>query len=371
MLIYLFWFITAILYIFAFIITYESLPFFRRFFDEDHYNAREFVFGGLIYSFWKKYAIKNGFNPKRSYTKLGLILAIIFYIIPFISLILWKIWDTISYSNDTSVASVTAIRFLIIILLIVIIGPIFIDKLLSFSDNIMKNAEYEEIDQKTELSEGLDLIFESNQNISSLLVLKKLVKNIISSDSYYTLQVNLEIFKKFFIELPKEERIKLQDVLTNSPEKNDFIIALLEYSITPNHPKEAIYWLSNAIDKNPGKNSIYYTCRGFIFKEINDDDNAYTDLKEACISGNVAAISFLILKYEDRLVKDLNNCIDNKEKEDENSKDRIFISNIQKLLLGATDLGISDDDRLMAEIDEDWYLADYIVNSIFAGSDNS
>ena len=85
MLIYISWFIFAILYIFAFIITYESLPFFRELFDEDYYGAREFVFGGLIYSFWKKYAIKNGFNPKRSYTKLGLILAIFFYIIPLFS----------------------------------------------------------------------------------------------------------------------------------------------------------------------------------------------------------------------------------------------------------------------------------------------
>tara|TARA_Y100001968_G_C19364667_1_gene721818 strand:- start:86 stop:1210 length:1125 start_codon:yes stop_codon:yes gene_type:complete len=354
-------------WILTFIITYESIPFFRSIFDNDYYDEKEFVFGGLIYSFWKKFAIRNGLDPKKSYRRLGYLMAIVFYILPLIILILWLIIQHISSANDASIAFIRILSLCFFIPLIIFFAPKFLISFFTFFDNIMKNAEYEDVEVYPDIF-GLNLIVKSNPNIS-LTDLEKIVKNIISSESYNALKVNFETLKKFFLESPKEERIKLQelqDLLVNSPEKNDFIIALMEYSITPNRPKKAIYWLSNAIDKNPGKNSIYYACRGFIFQESKEDDNAYSDLKEACISGNIAAINFLILEYEDRLVKDLEIYIDNGE--DQNSKDGILFSNIQNRLLdlfedGATmNIGTSEDGRFLIVYDDTSYLAYNIVN---------
>tara|TARA_B100000945_G_scaffold38644_1_gene25976 strand:+ start:210 stop:527 length:318 start_codon:yes stop_codon:yes gene_type:complete len=78
----------SVLYVFAFIITYESLGMW----SENWSNEEERFVGGLFYFFWKKLALRNGINPKKSYVSFGRIVALIFYLLPLLGGILWALW---------------------------------------------------------------------------------------------------------------------------------------------------------------------------------------------------------------------------------------------------------------------------------------
>ena len=280
----------AIIYVFAYIITYEALGWWGH---QEYQDQEDVIVGGLFYYLWKKFAKVSGLNPKTSYVMLGRIVAAICYVLPWIAAAVWALWQ---YWGPAS----------IVILPIIIILVLAFTNL--FNAGLNKLPQSYELPEKYETNEIENEIYEVREDESFLDNVERYLYTINElSDSYETYKENISNLKIYIQNSNKAEKNKLNEFklsTKDSQEKTYFKRGLIEYGIYPSRPNESIGWLNASININPN-NKTNFICRGFIFQESGDSENAYNDFKQACLLGSNAGIEFLLIEFGERFLKEI------------------------------------------------------------------
>ena len=286
----------AIIYVFAFIITYEALGWWGH---QEYQDQEDVIVGGLFYYFWKIFAKVSGLNPKKSYVTLGWIVATICYILPWIAAAIWALWQ---YWGPASIVVLP-----ITIILVLALTDLFNAGLNKLPQSYELPEKYETNEIANEIA---DEIYEVRANESFLDNVEGFLYTINElSDSYETYKENISNLKIYIQNSNKDEKVKLNEFKLSTKDSQDKIYfkrGLIEYGIYPSRPNESIGWLNASINKNPN-NETNLICRGFIFQESGDSENSYNDFKQACLLGSNAGIEFLLIEFGERFLKEIDN----------------------------------------------------------------
>lgn len=184
-------------------------------------------------------------------------------------------------------------------------------------------------------------------------------------NAYNDFKRNFKTLNRVVNQENKQEEINLNNFRISNDKLcsfNWFTLGLIEYSINTNFPKDAIYYLTNAINED---NSIghykdcYYACRGFIFQESGNTESAYSDFKSAFIFGNWDSLLVLLFEYEEKIVEELDNHL--KTNLDQNAFPSLefenfitfFLNKLKEYGINFTQLGIDESGNKLLLINEE------------------
>tara|TARA_Y100001968_G_C19376765_1_gene728082 strand:- start:463 stop:1341 length:879 start_codon:yes stop_codon:yes gene_type:complete len=187
------------------------------------------------------------------------------------------------------------------------------------------------------------------------------------NNSYNDFKKNFKTLKRVVNQANKKEEINLNNFRISNDKSSSFDwfeLGLIEYSINPNCPKNAIYYLTNAINNAVNESTYldakycFYACRGFIFQESGDAESAYSDFKSAFICGNWYALLILLFEYEERIVEELDNHLKNNLNQNElpsiefKTFITFFVKKLKELGTNFTQLGIDESGSKLLLINE-------------------